>query len=285
MNNNRSTFLLQYSVIFDRIINARKISYFLLGKLYPIVSHLQKCGLLFYTMGYEILSRSKSPQFSSHGLLPVRFLFGMKKEENMFEKSGEKIKKLSNTIFGLNVVIVLIVLFFLNHMSNGFLVIPALLVAGLILVHSWMSQLLLYGFGDLVDSNAQIAELLQEKRINPLIELLKLYEARILTKEEFNIQKNALIKRDLNNIAELINIRNAYEKGLLSEEEYTEIKNDAFIGLTQQNETATYKVIFKDVQKESLKIVAPKNATKKELVKIVKKMGYGEEIDDIIKKS
>ena len=203
----------------------------------------------------------------------------------MFEKSGEKIKKISNTIFVLNVVIVLIVLFFLNHMSIGFLLIPALLVAVLIFVHSWVSQLLLYAFGDLVDSNAQIAELLQEKRRNPLIELLKLYEARILTKEEFNIQKNALIKRDLNNIAELINIRDAYEKGLLSEEEYTEIKNDAFIGLTQQNETATYKVIFKDVQKESLKIVAPKNATKKELVKIVKKMGYGEEIDDIIKKS
>jgi hypothetical protein len=52
---------------------------FLLGKLYPIVSHLQKCGLLFYTMGYEILSRSKSPQFSSHGLLPVRlFIWGGK---------------------------------------------------------------------------------------------------------------------------------------------------------------------------------------------------------------
>ena len=205
----------------------------------------------------------------------------------MFEKSGEKIKKLSNTIYVLNVVIVLIVVIFVIYISNGILGIPVLLVAGLILALSWVSQLVLYAFGDLVDSNAQVAELLQEKRINPLIELLKLYEARILTKEEFDAQKNLLINKDLNSITELIDIKEGYEKGLLSEEEYLEIKKDVFIELNQQNKRVTYKIRFDDVRIGkfgSIKIIASNNATKKELVKIVRKMGYDDGMIYDIKK-
>ena len=52
--------------------------------IFLIATHLVKMWTYIIAVrNVDILSRSKSPQFSSHGLLPVGFLFGAKKKRSI----------------------------------------------------------------------------------------------------------------------------------------------------------------------------------------------------------
>ena len=85
----------------------------------------------------------------------------------MFERSGEKVKKVGTAIFYIMVVIAIIVFvvgiigaMFTRY--GGFTIfISSLLSAGLIILGAWIYSLFLVAFGDLVNSNEKIVELLE----------------------------------------------------------------------------------------------------------------------------
>lgn len=97
----------------------------------------------------------------------------------MFERSGEKIKTVGKVIFYIMVAIAVLVLFVglfgaaSTRYGGGVAMVSAIISAAAILLSAWISSLFLIAFGDLVDSNEKIVELLQQiingeyRRISP----------------------------------------------------------------------------------------------------------------------
>lgn len=98
----------------------------------------------------------------------------------MFERSGEKIKNVGKVIFYIMFAIAIIVLFLglfgaaINpRYVGGAAIISSIISAAVILLSAWLWSLFLTAFGDLVESNQKIVELLQQiingeyRRISP----------------------------------------------------------------------------------------------------------------------
>ena len=97
----------------------------------------------------------------------------------MFERSGEKIRTVGKVIFYMMVAIAVLVLFVglfgaaSTRYGGGVAMASAIISAAAILLSAWISSLFLIAFGDLVDSNEKIVELLQQiingeyRRISP----------------------------------------------------------------------------------------------------------------------
>ena len=85
----------------------------------------------------------------------------------MFKNSGEKVKSVSSLLFGIACfVAIFIVLYAISvHTIPGgeFYAIPLYIGAAIIVLIAWISNLFLHAFGDLVDSNQKILELLQSE--------------------------------------------------------------------------------------------------------------------------
>lgn len=87
----------------------------------------------------------------------------------MFEKSGEKIKSLAKVIFYINMIIAGIILVSgivqgaQNRYVGEMVVITAIIVAIIIILATWVTSMYMTAFGDLVESNRQILDLLEQQ--------------------------------------------------------------------------------------------------------------------------
>lgn len=171
----------------------------------------------------------------------------------MFERSGEKIKKVSTTVFYINLAIAMIVVIIAIFSGGMSTAMPLLIVAAIIVMLAWISSLFLYAFGDLVESNQRILELLQgsmnqektqkltsnaqykkensnEKIIQySIVQLIELFEMGKITKEEFLSKKKNYwdkMNKSAKDEKELNKIKSAVLKGLITNYEY-EIIYDA----------------------------------------------------------
>ena len=86
----------------------------------------------------------------------------------MFDRSGEKVKTVAKTIYYIMVVIAVIILFLGLFMAanspygGGVIAFYTILSAGVIILSAWISSLFFTAFGDLVNSNEKIVDLLEQ---------------------------------------------------------------------------------------------------------------------------
>lgn len=227
----------------------------------------------------------------------------------MFERSGEKIKKVAKIAFYINVVIasIILVISFVRGLDAYYggevMVLCGLVVFVIIIITAWVSSLFLHAFGGLVESNQQILELLQgnkidnkDKRIiNEISEkneknkaegeyfckLIDLFETGVITKEEFIEQKDSKwsnISKTIKDKTELTKIKQAYEKGLFSEKEYEEIKDAT---LNPESQIITWYVEFDASILRGIKIKANKNASDEEIEQLIRDQKYTSKIKKI----
>ncbi|MBO6120081.1 MAG: hypothetical protein J6P02_06400 [Lachnospiraceae bacterium] len=119
---------------------------------------------------------------------------------------------------------------------------------------------------------------------NRLIDIIELLNNGILTKDEFISQKNKMwpeIEKRLERTTDLSIIKNAYDKELITEKEYKEIKEETLNPV----KTITWIVKFDNSSiLDHTEVEAPLNATKNEIEQIVRKENYTSQIKRIYPK-
>lgn len=86
----------------------------------------------------------------------------------MFEKSGKKNKYLAKVIFYINLIIAVIILMggitegSKNHFAGDLIVTITIIIAVIIVLITWVTSIFMVAFGDLVESNVQILNLLEQ---------------------------------------------------------------------------------------------------------------------------
>lgn len=85
--------------------------------------------------------------------------------ENLFEKSGEKIKKFARIIFYIYIIGAGLVLIgsFAGMMGQGVVFIQGIIFSVIIVLIGFVTALFLNAFGELVESNTKILDLLLKK--------------------------------------------------------------------------------------------------------------------------
>lgn len=85
----------------------------------------------------------------------------------MFKDSGEKVKNVASFLFGIACFVAMFIVVYavsVHTIPGGeFFAVPLYIVAVIIVLVAWISNLFLHAFGDLVDSNQKILELLQSE--------------------------------------------------------------------------------------------------------------------------
>ena len=90
----------------------------------------------------------------------------------MFKRSGEKVKSVAKTIFYINIFIATIIclggIIISSNMGygGGTILLFSIVVSAIIVLIAWVSSLFMSAFGDLVNSNERIVELLESGVIN-----------------------------------------------------------------------------------------------------------------------
>ena len=85
----------------------------------------------------------------------------------MFKRSGEKVKSVAKTIFYINIFIAIIIclggIIISSNMGygGGTILLFCVVVSAIIVLIAWVSSLFMSAFGDLVNSNERIVELLE----------------------------------------------------------------------------------------------------------------------------
>ena len=103
------------------------------------------------------------------------------------------------------------------------------------------------------------------------LKIIQLYEEEILSKEEFLLQKQKLwgqMDKRFNDVSTLKKLKTAYGNGLLTNEEYEEIKD-----ITLNNPIITWRVKFLGFENE-IEVQAGKNSSKEKIEEILREQKY-----------